>query len=171
MLVMGFLTLRIKPHLDLRQISLLLPSSPDYEYSGYITKTRIRYKAGSYDWADTDYSKPVSFHTHPTSAEFANIPSLRDIRSFLVECRTTTLIVGSSLVWIWYHTKKSQQIAKEIRCWENNNMVRYNKTRSIEQYISLVLRIFGFRKPKTTRPANWQKQLAKLGIESELLTK
>ena len=168
---MRFSTIRIRSGLKLRQICLLLPSSPDREHTGYITKTRIRHKTGGYGWIDTDYSKPLPFHTHPANAAFANIPSLRDIRNFLLECDKTSIIVGGSVIWIWTHTKKSKQIAKIIGSWESDNMVKYLKKHTVERYLSILLRKFGFRKPHTIRLSNWQKQLDNLGIKSELVVK
>ena len=74
---------RIPTNLSAAKVYQRLPAAPDFEYGGYLTKTRIRYLACDPTSAETIRSKPCTFHSHPTNHPNADIPSVPDIYSFL----------------------------------------------------------------------------------------
>ena len=77
--------IRLKPGLSAEDVYRKLPSAPDFEYGGYLTKTRIRYVRCGKTFANTMSSKACTFHSHPTDLPGTepDLPSAKDIYSFL----------------------------------------------------------------------------------------
>ena len=104
--------IRIPPGSSAAKVYRLLPSAEDFEYGGYLTKTRIRYVAGGPEGAHTDYTKPCTFHSHPTGAQYADVPSPADIYYFLKWRHRRAITVGARWIWVW---TKDQQNLKTVR--------------------------------------------------------
>lgn len=78
-----------------------LPTAPEYEYGGYLTKTRIRFVRGDATRSHTDTDKPCTFHSHPTSHPCADMPSPSDIYSFLKWPNLRAITVGAEWICVW----------------------------------------------------------------------
>ncbi|MFN4259517.1 MAG: hypothetical protein ACK4RK_09460 [Gemmataceae bacterium] len=114
--------IRIKPGLSEEAIYRLLPSAPDFEYSGYLTKSRIRYFRGDSHSAGMLMAKPCTFHSHPTkNPHLADIPSLQDIHWFLYYQHLRTITVGATKFWGWDKTKATMGTVRKMATWMEAN--------------------------------------------------
>jgi hypothetical protein len=77
--------MRIRPGLTAKQVYLKLPSAADFEYGGYLTKTRIRYAVCEPTKASVPLFKSCTFHSHPTDKDGTDpdMPSVLDVYAFL----------------------------------------------------------------------------------------
>src|SRR5208282_3275119 len=91
--------IRIKPGLSVEAVYRLLPSATDFEYSGYLSKSRIRYFRGDSHSTGMLMAKPCTFHSHPTKNPYlADVPSLQDIYSFLFYRQLRSVTVGATKI-------------------------------------------------------------------------
>ena len=117
--------IRIKPSQSEDDVYRLLPSAVDFEYSGYLTKSRVRYCKGETSSAGSLMTQPCTFHSHPTkNPHLANIPSLKDIYSFLHYRHLRTITVGSSKIWVWDKTKATLATVRRLADWTEANHLR-----------------------------------------------
>lgn len=117
--------IRIKSDLSEEAIYRLLPSAPDFEYSGYLTKSRIRYFRGDSHSAGMQMAKPCTFHSHPTKNPYlADIPSLQDIHSFLFYRHLRSITVGATKLWVWDKTKATIGTVRKMADWMEANHFR-----------------------------------------------
>ena len=65
---------RIPPGLTAEAVYRRLPTAPDFEYAGYLTRTRVRYALGWGTGAHVIGCKPCCFHTHPTEHRTPTCP-------------------------------------------------------------------------------------------------
>ena len=73
---------RIPANLSAANVYRMLPSASDFEYGGYLTKTRIRYVVGAPESVSPPYDLPCVFHSHPFAHPYADAPSPLDIYQF-----------------------------------------------------------------------------------------
>jgi hypothetical protein len=73
----------ISPDMSEEAVYQLLPTAPDFEYGGFITENLIRYQKCESTFASTVESEACIWHSHPTDAPKADMPSCSDIYTFL----------------------------------------------------------------------------------------
>lgn len=170
--------INISKSLSLDAICRRLPSSPDFEYAGYLTKSRILYQSFGANNSLPDYTKDCTFHTHPSNAPNADVPSALDICSFLKDVRKCAITVGRDWIWIWHKTPKTVQLAKQLNAWELKHMIetlsRLDSGLSLhafrEQYCRFPLQAIGLQWSRRLRkPETWCKRLEAVGIDTILL--
>jgi len=156
----------------------LLPSAENFEYGGYVTKTRVRYMAFGPTNAETITAKPCTFHSHPTSHPDADKPSVLDIYSFLKWRNLRAITVGRHWIWVWTKNRQNLKAVRRLREWENKHIS--DTSRRLEErfpdnymvvYMGLVLRRIGLRLPRkpVRDPARWSVLLREfLGIKTAL---
>lgn len=159
----------------------LLPSSPDFEYGGYLTETAIHYIACEETRAHIDLTKLCTFHSHPTSYETADIPSSGDIYHYIKwGGGVRSITVGTNWIWVWTKDKSLLNVLQKLNSWENENMVEVLKTCSIDLYYPHVLKAIGLdwpdeatkKTPEQINPLVWSAQLKEaLGISTHLLNR
>jgi hypothetical protein len=117
--------IRIKPGLPEEEVYRLLPAALDFEYSGYLSKSRIRYFRGESDSTGMLMAKPCTFHSHPTKNPYlADIPSLQDIYSFLYYRHLRSVTVGATRIWVWDKTKATLGTVRKMASWMEANHFR-----------------------------------------------
>lgn len=117
--------IRIKPGLSEESVYRLLPSATDFEYSGYLSASRVRYFRGEADHAGMLMAKPCTFHSHPTrNPHVADIPSLKDIYSFLFYRHLRSITVGATKVWVWDKTRNTLGTVRKLAEWMEANHFR-----------------------------------------------
>ena len=115
---------RIPVGLSGPEVYCRLPSAPDFEYGGYLTKTRIRFVRGSATEAPTDKDKPCIFHSHPTNHPYADVPSPSDIYAFLKWPHLRAITVGAKWIWVWDKNQRVLATVKRLLKWEGKHLVR-----------------------------------------------
>jgi hypothetical protein len=117
--------IRIKPGLSEKAVYRLLPSAPDFEFSGYLTKSRIHYFKGGPSSAGMQMAKPCTYHSHPTKNPYlADIPSLQDIHSFLYYRHLRSVTVGATKIWVWDKTRATLETVRKMASWMEVNHFR-----------------------------------------------
>lgn len=117
--------IRIKPGLSEEAVYRLLPSAPDFEFSGYLSKTRIRYFRGDAHSTGMQLAKPCTFHSHPIKNPYlADIPSLQDIHSFLFYRHLRSVTVGATKLWVWDKTSATMGTIRKLASWMEANHFR-----------------------------------------------
>jgi hypothetical protein len=116
---------RVAPGLAEADVYRLLPSAPDFEYSGYLTGSLIRYFKGDVSSAGSLMSRACTFHSHPTKEPYlADIPSLMDIYSFLNYRHLRMITVGATKLWVWDKSKRTLQTVRRLANWKEKNHFR-----------------------------------------------
>jgi hypothetical protein len=116
---------RVKPGMPELDVYRMLPSAPDYEYSGYLTKSRIRYFKGDAFSTGMLMSKACTFHSHPTKNPFlADVPSLKDIYSFLTYRHLRSITVGATKTWVYDKTRATLGTVRRLADWMQANHFR-----------------------------------------------
>lgn len=117
---------RIRPGLTAEQVYRKLPSAAEFEYGGYLTKTRIRYAACDPTKAYAPQSKPCTFHSHPTDLDGTepDIPSVFDLYAFLKWRSLRAITVGKDLIWVLEKSRRTIPTIRKLADWESKNMVR-----------------------------------------------
>lgn len=118
--------IRIPPGLSASAVYQLLPSSPTFEYGGYLTRTRIRYAAFDSTRAATFASKACTFHSHPTALPGvqADVPSIQDIYFFLKWRHLRAITVGASIVWVFDKTRATLRTVRRLAAWERHDSLQ-----------------------------------------------
>ena len=158
-----------------------LPSAPDFEYGGYLTKTRIRFIRGDATRSYTDTDKPCTFHSHPTALPAADIPSETDVYGFLKWRHFRAITIGAEWIWVWDKNKQVLSTAKRLLKWEfqymSGELYRLYKKHPedfTDRYVRKALRVIGVdycTKPRT-HPGTWRLSLSRCtGIETTLITR
>ncbi len=115
--------IRIRPGSSALDVYHRLPSASDFEYGGYITKTRIRYHGGGATSASTIRSKACIFHSHPAEHPLADMPSTNDVYQFL-KCRQLRAVtVGADWIWVWNKTPTVMRTVRRLFEWEDEHLV------------------------------------------------
>jgi hypothetical protein len=160
--------IRIRPNLDEVAVYRLLPSARDFEYGGYLTKARIRFRKCDLYSARMPMSKACTFHSHPSDSAMADLPSAADVFQFLNFRHLRAITVGSKRLWVWDKSKATMSVVKKVGAWVEGNMVtevnRLTKTHPHawqDPYVKLALNNLGFHWPGKLAvwEANWLKML------------
>ena len=172
--------IRIPGRLSPEEVYRRLPSAPDFEYGGYLTKTRIRYMAcePTKAFVPSD-SKLCTFHSHPSSHPRADAPSPSDVYQFLKQSHLRAITVGANWIWVWDKPRKVFTKIKQLLVWEEKHLVaemtRLSKKHPdsfVDRYMVIALRRVGLSWPTRLRndlPA-WSALLRRcLGIKTTLL--
>ncbi|MFN4260906.1 MAG: hypothetical protein ACK4RK_16545 [Gemmataceae bacterium] len=143
-------TLRIPPGLPEEEVYRRLPAAPDFEYGGYLTKSRIRFLKCDEDRASTRMSRSCTFHSHPTDSPYADLPSMTDVYSFLAFRHVRAVTVGATQLWVFDKTKATLAIVQKLATWAEANQLQ--EVRRLEKeaphawqepYMRLVLKKLG----------------------------
>jgi hypothetical protein len=173
--------IRIPPGLTAAAVFRLLPSAPNFEYGGYLTRTRIRYMVCEATRADTISSRPCTFHSQPTDlpGTIPDAPSDLDIYSFLKWRQRRTVTVGASLLWVFDKTRSTRRTVRRLAKWELENQIRelrrlcdQDPENFVEAFQKLALRKLGLHWPRslTTYLKQWPDLLWQtLGIKVTVL--
>ena len=160
--------IRIKPGLSEESVYRLLPGARNFEYGGYLTKSRIRFLECDFNSARMPMSKACTFHSHRSDSETADLPSAADIFQFLNFRHLRAITVGSKRLWVWDKSAATLSVVKKLGAWADQNMVaevnRLMKTHPHtwqDPYVKLALKNLGFPWPKRLEEweANWEKML------------
>jgi hypothetical protein len=143
----GWQLLRIPPGLPEEEVYRRLPSASDFEYGGYLTKTRIRFLRCGRDRANTRMSKLCTFHSHPTDSPNADLPSVADVYSFLAFRHVRAVTVGATQLWVWDKTEETLTTVRKLATWSEANQSR--EVRRLEK----------------EAPPVWQEPYMKLSLE------
>jgi hypothetical protein len=164
--------IRIKPGLQEEDVYRLLPSAADFEYSGYLTKSRIRYIKADSSSAGMLMAKSCTFHSHPTKNRYlADIPSLPDIHSFLFYRHLRSVTVGATKIWVWDKTKATLGTVRKMAFWMEANHFRVvNRLMKKDfvtwqgQYVQTVMHHLGWTWPDTIddMAAQWPRMVREL---------
>ncbi len=160
--------IRIRPGLAEDAVYRLLPCAGDFEYGGYLTKTRIRFIKCNPTRANMPMSKVCTFHSHPTDLATADIPSAGDVFQFLTFRHLRAITVGSTRLWVWDKSKATLGTIKKLGVWAEANML--TEVRLLEKkfpnawhdpYMKLALKHLGLDWPKTRKDweAHWEEML------------
>jgi len=155
---------RIRPGLTAKQVYRMLPSASDFEYGGYLTKTRIRYAAFGPTSASTIYSKSCTFHSHPTDYEGdPDLPSVRDIYQFLKWRHLRAVTIGKKIIWVLSKTRRTIATIRSLAAWETKNMMLEIHKQSkrhpdywLDYYMQQVIKLFGLTWPMYSPKKNGQ---------------
>ncbi len=171
--------IRIPAGLSAADVYRRLPSAPDLEYGGYVTKTRIRYLACGPTSAETVQSQPCTFHSHPTSHRNADMPSDQDMYSFLKWRHLRMITVGAKWIWVWNKNRLVLGKVRQLLEWESEHLVEEMKRLSNKypddfttRYVRNVIKRLGMRWPRKrpAAPAAWSKLLQEgLGFRTMLI--
>lgn len=115
--------IRIRPGSTAEQVYRQLPSHLDYEYAGYLTPTRIRYRRCGRVHSYLP-PKQCTFHSHPTALQRGepDVPSAMDIRLFLFNWSWRTITVGRTLLWVLDKTAASFGVIRQLAAWDRDNL-------------------------------------------------
>lgn len=115
---------RIPPRLSANEVYQRLPSALGYEYAGYLTRTRIVYWKGDARSSRFPTNKECTFHSHPTRLQRGepDLPSLADMRQFILGRNRRTVTVGRSKLWVWDKSPLTLKVAKNLADWERDNL-------------------------------------------------
>jgi len=117
--------IRVQEGWSEERVYRLLPSAVDFEYGGYLTKSRIRYIKADSSSAGMLMAKPCTFHSHPTkNSHLADVPSLQDIHSFLFYRQLRSVTVGATKIWVWDKTKATLGTVQKLAAWMETNHFR-----------------------------------------------
>lgn len=117
--------IRIKPGLAEEAVYRLLPSATDFEYTGYLTTSRVRYYQAGSSSAGMLMAKPCTFHSHPTKNPYlADVPSLQDIHSFLFYRHLRSITVGATKIWVLDKSKATLRTVRKLADWMEVNHFR-----------------------------------------------
>lgn len=167
---------RIRSGRSAEEIYRELPTAPDFEYSGYLTKTRVRYAVGRAFDCDDFHDKPCAFHTHPTEHPNADLPSLQDLYGFLRSPVRRSITIGGQWLWWWDKRPSILPVVNQLLTWEAEHMVatmiecsRNAKPgeRFRSHYLALALEQVGLRQQLVGDVPQWTADLQRaLGLET-----
>jgi hypothetical protein len=149
--------IRIPTGLTAAEVYRQLPSAPDFEYAGYLTKTRIRYASYGATTSTGPNSKLCTFHTHPTEYDQGDpdMPSPQDIYSFLKWRHRRAITVGKDLLWVMDKTRRTIPVIRRLYAWETEHMVPQmirhfamaGPEGGVQSYLEFVLSELGWKLP------------------------
>jgi hypothetical protein len=123
---------------------------PD-ENTGYLTRTRIRYAAG---WDSGGYlltCKPCTFHTHSTSDPHADLPSFKDLYTFVRHTHRRHVTVARSLIWVLDKTLATLAAVERLNAWEVRHQVEALSRFGFDHNAEVALWAIGLRLPQSLR--------------------
>jgi len=170
---------RIPIGLSAPEVYRRLPSATDFEYGGYLTKTRIRFIRGDATRSYTDTDKHCTFHSHPTAFPAADVPSELDVYIFLKRRHFRAITVGAEWIWVWDKNKQVLATVERLLEWEVQHMFdemyrlcKEHPEGFADRYPRKALRAIGVdycTKPRT-HPETWRLSLSRCtGIDTTLI--
>ncbi|HWG41284.1 MAG TPA: hypothetical protein VN688_00755 [Gemmataceae bacterium] len=164
--------IRIKTGQPEEEVYRLLPSAADFECSGYLTKSLVRYIQAASSSAGMMMAKPCTFHSHPTRNPYlADVPSLQDIHSFLFYRHLRSVTVGATKIWVWDKTRATLGTVRKLAEWMNanhfrvvNHWMRKDFANWQTMYVQTVMKHLGWVWPDTIEEmdAQWPRMLRKV---------
>lgn len=118
-------TIPIPAGLLAKDVYRLIPSAEHFEYGGHLTNSHIHYVKCKELSANSWFSMPCTFHTHPTDVQGTepDLPSAQDIYSFLKWRHIRTITIGKTLIWVLDKGPKTVPMIKQLAVWEKLNML------------------------------------------------
>ena len=166
----------IDPAMTAEEVYRMLPSSPDFEFGGFITRNAIRYEKCGAKSARTDFSEPCTWHSHPTDHPNCDIPSRKDIYQFLKWRHRRAITVGRRFIWVFDKSMRTVPIIRALHDWESRNMLtrmRYwmGTAKEIDGYVHEVLAVLGLPQelPLEELSGKWHDLVVSLGIELTII--
>ncbi len=157
--------IRIQAGLTEEEVYRRLPCAGNFEYGGYLTKSRICFIKCYPTRAKVPMSKVCTFHSHPSDLATADMPSAGDVFQFLNFRHLRTVTVGSTRLWVWDKSKATLGTVKKLGVWTEAN--RLTEVRRLEKkfpyawhgpYMKLALRHLGLVWPNKFKDweTNWE---------------
>lgn len=140
--------IRIPPGLPAEAVYRRLPVNADFEYAGFLTKTRVRYAVGWDTGAHLLSCKPCTFHTHPTEHPHADLPSFKDLYSFLRYTHRRHVTVGRTLIWVFDKTVRTLAVVERLNAFEVRHQVEAIRKVGFEDYQEYALARIGCKLPR-----------------------
>jgi hypothetical protein len=128
-----------------------LPIAPDFEYAGYLTRTRIRYAEGWTTGGRLLANKACTFHTHPGDDPHGDLPSFTDLYTFLRYTHLRHVTAGRSLIWSLDKSMETLAAVDRLNAWEARHQVEAFGRFGLDHYAEVALGGVGFRLPKNLR--------------------
>lgn len=100
-----------------------LPSSPRIEYGGYITAESIQYWEGDAESVNIEQNKLCTWHSHPVTHPWADLPSWTDLHRFLRYPNVRHILVGNRLLWVMDKDEAAVAYCRRLLEWEAANLV------------------------------------------------
>ena len=147
---------RIPPGLTAEAVYRRLPTAPDFEYAGYLTRTRVRYALGWGTGAHVIGCKPCCFHTHPTEHPHADLPSPKDLYSFVRYSQLRHVVVGRSIIWVFDKTLRTLAAVERLNAFEARHQVEAVARVGFEDYQWYALARVGCKLPRV-RPKAYRR--------------
>ena len=166
--------IRLRPDMSAIEVYRMLPSAEKFEYGGHLLKDSIQYVRCRETSATTISCNHCTFHSHPTNLPGTepDIPSSKDVYSFIKFKQLRAVTVGKELIWVLDKTPETIPVVEQLVRWEKQNMISvYRELIPIEKYdlSSLysdhVLQELGLEWPSCSAEvsesfkANWQSSL------------
>ncbi len=142
-------TKRIPPGWSAAETYRLLPSLPDRELGGYLTRTRIHYVPGWSDGAYIPAAQPCTWHAHADEDRWADVPSLRDVYSFLRYRHRRHILVGAETLVVFDKTTETLATVAKLNAWEARHLVATIAAVGLEEYPRAALEGVGLRLPRS----------------------
>ena len=144
----------------------MLPTAPNFEYGGYLTKTRICHVAGWDDGVNVPTFKHCTFHSHRSGDPHADLPSFKDLYCFLRYTHLRHVTVGRSLIWTLDKTIETLAAVERLNAWEALHQIEAFARFGLDHYAEVALAGVGFRLPKSLRQYSrvWPARVEKLGV-------
>lgn len=154
-------TRSIPPALDARAVYELLPTAPDREFGGHLTRTRIHYAPGGATGAYVVAAQPCTFHSHPAADPGADLPSAIDIYSFLRYRNLRAITVGATRIWVFDKTIATLATVERLNAWEVRHQVDVIRQVGFDGYRRCALEALGLRWAATAAAfrRNWPQRL------------
>lgn len=152
---------RLPPGLSAQKVYERLPVAAGFELAGYLTRTRIRFVPGWETGAHTIAAKACCWHSHPQDHPNADLPSDRDVYSFLRYRNLRHITVGRERLWVFDKTPATLQTVAKLNRFECRRLVEAVAEVGLDEYPSFALREIGFRKPRSLARfrADWPRLL------------
>jgi hypothetical protein len=164
-----WMEIRIKPGLAEQAVYRLLPSATNFEHSGYLTGSRVRYIQADSSSAGMLMAKPCTFHSHPTKNPYlADVPSLQDVHSFLFYRHLRSVTVGATKIWVWDKTRATLRTVRKLAEWMKvnhfravNHLMKKDFDNWQAMYVQTVMKHLGWVWPDTIDEmlAQWPRML------------
>ena len=180
-------TIPIPAGMPAKDVYRLIPSAEHFEYGGHLTNSHIHYVECEERSASHLSSMPCTFHTHPTNAEGTepDLPSARDVYSFLKWRHIRAITVGKTLIWILDKSQNTIPVIRQLADWERENMLSAFKKIEVQgskdpttDYAATALKNLGVSWPRSRAEVSthfrsaWPDQLRNtLGIDVTLLNR
>jgi hypothetical protein len=113
----------ISPDMSEEAVYQLLPTATHFEYGGFITENLIRYQKCESTFASTVESEACIWHSHPTDAPKADMPSCSDIYTFLTNRTFRAVTAAKTKIWVFDKSMRTAGTIVKLREWEEVNFM------------------------------------------------